>query len=136
MEDSDFVFTAEEFEGCRLIRAVIPRIITMPTLSVAVAWYLSLWETDLPIVVLNDATRLRALPEAVRPVLLALVKRNALQSGFVASVWFTGENDLLQGQLRELFAEGGRGPGSVVTSEEDALEYLRRKIESRDAGAV
>ena len=54
MGSPDFEFTAEAFHGCRLIRVLFPDAITKRTVSVAVAEYLALWETELPIVALND----------------------------------------------------------------------------------
>jgi hypothetical protein len=131
MEDSEFHFAAEDFEGCRLIRAVVPPAITHQTLSVAVADYLALWETDAPILLLNDATRIARIPDDALPVLLALVKRSAAEPRFLGSTWFTGGNEVVDGQLRALFAEAGRDPRSVFATEDDALAYLRGRAARR-----
>lgn len=125
MEIYGFTFSAEDFDGYRMIKAVIPRVVDVSTLSAAISRYLELWDVKTTIVVLNDATRLEVLTEDVRPVLLAVLKRNLIHPGFLGSAWFTGGRSLTAEALRSVVVEAGRDPGSVVETEDDAMAYLQ-----------
>ena len=126
MDESGFEFSAEDHDGYRLIRTVLPAVVTTQALSVEIARYLTLWETDLPIVVVNDGTRLLELDAQVGDVLLAIFKRNASEPRFRGSTWFTGGNARLDAQLRDLLVQAGRDPESIVETEAEALAYVER----------
>src|SRR5687768_16088025 len=124
MSETEFEFTAEDRDGYRLLRTFLPAVVTTHSLSVVIDRYLALWETDLPILILNDATRLGALDDEVSAVLLAILKRNLLDPKFRGSAWYTGGNPTLDAQLRALHVEAGRDPGSIVATEAEAFDYL------------
>ena len=130
MDEQGFEFVAHDHDGYRLIRTVIPKAPTINSLSVEVHRYFALWDTDLPIYIINDATRLGALEPAVAEVLLAILKRNHLDPRFRASSWYTGDNPALTAQLRDLHEQAGRDPDSIVATEEDALAYIGRRIDA------
>jgi hypothetical protein len=130
MDERGFEFVAQDYDGYRVIRTVIPRAPTIHALSVEVDRYFALWDTELPIYIVNDATRLGTLDSAVAEVLLAILKRNQLDPRFRASSWYTGDNPALVEQLRDLHEQAGRDPDSIVATEDDALAYIRRRRES------
>jgi hypothetical protein len=132
MDATDFEFSAEDHDDYRLIRTVLPRLVTTQSLSVVIDRYLALWEVDLPILIVNDATRLGELDDEVSAVLLAILKRNLLDPKFRGSSWYTGGNARLDAQLRELHVEAGRDPDSIVVTEEEALAYIDRCLSSSD----
>lgn len=130
MDESGFEFSAEDGDGYRLIRTILPRVVTTHALSVVIDRYLALWETDLLIVVVNDGTRLLELDGPVSAVLLAIFKRNASEPRFRGSTWFTGGNARLDAQLRDLLVQAGRDPDSIVETEAEALAYVERCLAS------
>jgi hypothetical protein len=130
MDDQGFEFVAHDQDGYRLIRTVIPRTPTTHSLSVVVDRYFAMWETDLPIYIVNDATRLAALDPDVAEVLLAILKRNQIDPRFRASTWYTGDNPPLVAQLRDLHERAGRDPDSIVATEAEALAYIRSHLEA------
>jgi len=95
MDDQGFEFVAHDQDGYRLIRTVLPATATTQSLSVVIDRYLAMWDTDLPIYIVNDATRLAGIESDVAEVLLAILKRNLLDSRFRASSWYTGDNPVL-----------------------------------------
>ena len=129
MDEPGFEFSAEDHEGYRLIRTFLPRIVTTHSLSVIIDRYLALWDVDRPIVILNDATRLVELDDAVSDVLLAILKRNLLDPKFRGSSWYTGGNERLDAQLRELHVRAGRDPDSIVETEAEARAYIARCLD-------
>jgi hypothetical protein len=129
MDGTRFEFAAEDHDGYRLIRTFLPAVVTTQSLSVVIDQYLALWETDLPIVILNDATRLGELDVEVSAVLLAILKRNLLDPRFRGSSWFTGGNARLDAQLRDLHVQAGRDPDSIVETEAEALAYIDRCLD-------
>src|SRR5262245_38612847 len=115
MDELGFEFVAHDYDGYRLIRTTLPATATIQSLSVVVDRYLALWDTDLPIYIINDATQLAEIDSAVSEVLLAILKRNMLDPRFRASSWYTGDNPVLTEQLRDLHTRAGRDPDSIVT---------------------
>ena len=55
MDDQGFEFVAHDQDGYRLIRTVLPATATTQSLSVVIDRYLAMWDTDLPIYIVNDA---------------------------------------------------------------------------------
>ena len=133
VSDTEFGFQVEGFKGCRVIRTIFPSRVNVQTVSVAVSKYLALFDTDEPIVALNDVTSISILPADGAEIVLALLKRNSSEPRFYGSAWFTGANDAIAEQLRELCGRAGRDPASIVTTEAEAYAYLRTVIHARES---
>lgn len=131
MANTAFQFLCEEFEGCRLIWVRFPESVTNSTVSVAIAEYLALWDTDLHIVAINDVRRLLAFTPDDVPVIVAILRRNITQPNFLGSVWLTGGNHEHEAALHEMLVAADRDPDVIFAAEEQALDFLRKRIEHR-----
>jgi hypothetical protein len=129
MDETDFQISAEEYRDCRLVRVVFPTVITMQRVSADLSKYLTLLDTELPVVIVNDVRNLSALSNDARAILIALIRRNATQTRFLGSVWMYGTNTAMREPLRDMIEEGGRDPESAVDTEEHAFAYLDELID-------
>jgi len=130
MQDELVQYSVGDLDGVRLIRVLFPRVLTPSTMPEAYSQYLTLWEHDLPTVVLVDMVRLEEMPADAKRALHVLLGRIAIMTNFVASAWMQPHHAGIAAVLIDLLRDAG-GQRTIFTVEDDALAYLRERIASR-----
>lgn len=126
MAGDRLLYKVFDFESFRLIRTVIPRVVSGENLSIAVWKFLSLYDTDLPFAVISDYSGVEVLlPDAVE-VLGAVIVKSYTDPRLLAAAWVVGENDRVGETLKSLLLSLARDPDLVVRTDADAVAILNR----------